>query len=202
MAAPVFTGNPDQMKFDGPGVILMAPYASDLVLPTFASTASAFTNSWDAAWQPVGYTDDGFQLDLSTTTTDVEAAESLYPIAKPVTRKDASVKFTMLQNNKFNIARAMNGGTFTVTGSTGTKVTKYSPPVIGGELRSAVAWLSSGQDESIIVYKVFQSGSLSIARKKVGTKWQLACDFGAEVPSPSLSTDLFNVWYAGIGFDA
>lgn len=201
MTAPVLTYNTEQLHYDGPGLILAAVYSPTLTLPTFAATASVFTNDWDAAWTPIGLTDTGFQMDFTTATTTIEAAELQLPVATVVTSKTASLKFSMMQDNKFNLARAMNGGTFTVTGSAGTKVTKYSPPVIGGELRTAIAWISSMQDESIIVYKTFQTGSLSIQRQKLGTKWVLACDFAMEQPDQSLSTDPWNRYYAGTKLD-
>lgn len=202
MAVPVFTGNVNQVHYDGPGIILMAPYSDSLAVPTFAAASSAFTNDWDPVWQPVGYTDDGFEVDFTTTTVDIDAAETIYPLAVVETKKDVNVKFSMMQDNKFNIARAMNGGTYTVlSGSGADKVTKYTPPIVGGSLRSAVAWISSAGDEAIIVYRVFQSGNLAFARKKLGTKFVLACDFKAEVPAASLSTELWDRFYAGTKLD-
>lgn len=201
MVAPVFTGNVNQLHYDGPGIILMAPYSATLTLPTFTSVSSAFTNTWDAAWQPVGYTDTGFEVDLATTTVDIDAAESIYPLATVETLKTINVKFTMMQDNQFNTLRAMNGGSYTTSGSSGAAVTKYTPPIVGGSLRSAIAWLSQGADQSWIGYKAFQSGNITVQRQKLGTKFLLACDFKLEVPDSSLSTSLWNSWYAGTAYN-
>lgn len=201
MASPVFQGNVNQVHYDGPGIILMAPYATDLTVPTMTSASSAFTDTWDGAWQPVGYTDDGFELDFGFTTVDIDAAESLQDLATVVTKQTTSIKFSMMQDNTFNMRRAFNGGTYTVTGSAGTQVTKYSPPIAGGELESSIAWLSTKRDEVIVAYRVLQTGNLAFARKKVGTKFVLACDFRVLVPDPTLSTDVWNRWFAGTKYD-
>jgi hypothetical protein len=199
MAAPVLTATPAQMNYDGPGIILMSPLAS--TLPTFASTASIFSNTWDAAWIPVGYTDTGFQLDYTLTTVDIDVAESLRPVDVVATKDEVHVKFTMLQTNKFNIKAAFNGGTWTVTGATTTQVSKYSPPLLGANQSFMLGWLSQARDEAVLVYKVFQSGSLSIQRAKAGTKALLACDFRAVQPDPLVSADQWNWYIAGTASD-
>lgn len=201
MAAPTFTGNVNQVHYDGPGLVLMAPYSATLTLPTFAAASSVFTNSWDSAWTGVGFTDTGFQVDLATTTVDIDAAESIYPLATVETLKTVNAKFTIMQDNQFNMVRALNGGTYTTTGSAGTSVTKYSPPIVGGSLRSAIAWISQSGDQAWIGYKAFQSGNLSVQRQKIGTKFTLACDFKLEVPDASLSTDVWNSYYAGTKYN-
>lgn len=201
MTAPTFTGDVSQVEYTGPGLILMAPYAVDLTLPTFAAASSVFTNSWANDWVPVGYTDDGIEFTFTTTVNEIEAAETLYPLAKIETKKDISVKFAMLQNNEFNLSRAMNGGTFTTaSGSGATKVTKYSPPTFGGAERSAIGWISQDNDEALIVYKTWQQAALSVKYGKIGIKWMLNCDFAAEIPDPEVSADPWNRWAAGERF--
>lgn len=201
MTAPTFTGNTEQLHFDGPGIILLAPYSTSLTIPTFAATTSAFTNSWDTAWVPSGYTDDGFDLTINRTVTEIDAAETLYPVGKVETKQDVSVKFSMMQDNKFNIQRALNGGTFEETGSDGTKVSKYIPAQLGSGGRSAIGWISQTGDQAVIVYKCYQSGNVTFARKKAGTKFMLACDFGAELPDSDVADDMYNIWYAGTVYD-
>lgn len=201
MAAPTFTGDVSKIHYDGPGLIFAAPYSTTLTLPTFASTASVFSNSLDAAFVGVGYTDSGFSIDLATTTVDIDAAESVYPLATVETLKTVNAKFTMMQDSQFNMKIAMNGGTYTSTGSTGTKVTKYSPPIVGGSLRTTLLWISQAGDQAWIGYKCFQSGNLSIQRQKLGTKFQLAVDFKLEVPDVSVSPDVWNSWYSGVKYD-
>lgn len=200
MAAPALTLNPLQTHYDGPGIILMAEEGATLPTPTVAD--SKFTNSWDAAWLPVGYTDTGITFDFTTSTTDIESAEELEEIAKVETKRSVSVKFSMMQDNKFNMKVAMNGGTWTVVSGTGaTQLSKYSPPILGQGKHFMLGWISTASDEIVIVYKVTQTGSLSMARQKVGTKFVLACDFSVVKPDPAVSTDRWNRYVAGSKFD-
>lgn len=200
MAAPTLDLDPTQVHYDGPGIILLAELGS--TLPTHAVASSVFTNSWDAAWIPVGYTDDGIGFDFTTSTTDIESAEELEEIAKVETKRSVSVKFSMMQDNKFNLRVAMAGGTWTVvSGSGATQLSKYSPPILGGGKSFMLGWISTAANEVVIAYQVRQVGSLSMSRKKVGTKYVLACDFSVEKPSPSVSTDRWNKYVAGTLFD-
>lgn len=206
MAAPVFAGNVDQTQYDGPGLIMLASYddllATPANLPTFTAASSAFTNVWDDMWVPVGFTDDGFELDFDTTTTEITAAEQLEPLDTIETRKTGTVKFSMLQNSKFNIQRALNGGTWTTSGTGAAQISKYTPGTAGARKYSAVAWLSASYDMSAIVYKTSQTGSLAFTARAIGTKRVLACNFAMATPSPTVSTSPWNLWVAGTKYDA
>ncbi len=195
MAAPAITKNPTQVR-TGPGKIFLAALGS--TVPTWAVTGSVFSNSWDAAWTSVGYTDDGLTITLGRSVEDVEVAEEFYPIARKTTQMNGSATFSMAGVNLANLKFALNGGSWATTGTGATTMNKYSPPSPGSEVRCMLAWIGDAADEVFIAYQVYQSGELSWARQKGAAKASLSgLTFDFEVPSTGVSADVWNYYTAG-----
>jgi hypothetical protein len=196
MAAPVLYENPSQIK-TGPGQIFMAPPGTDL--PTFAATASKFSNAW-TDWVPVGFTDDGLTFTQGRTAEGIQVAESLVDIRKTTTGVQERVSFSPAGINETNFSLAMNGGTWSTVGAgTGaTLVRKFAPPEIGQEARVMLGWVSEDLDEAFVWYKCFQTAESSMARQKGTAKASLTgLQFDIEPPDPLVSTDRWNYYTAG-----
>jgi hypothetical protein len=184
----------------GPGKIYMAPLGS--TVPTFAATSSVWSHSIDAAWLPLGSTKSGCEFSFGTETSEVDAAESFYPVLTVTTKLTAKVAVELQEVTKRNLQFALNGGTWATSGATTTLVNTYSPPLVGADVRSMFMWVSGDDDEAVIFYKVAQTGEMKIKRSKGADNATFACDFTAEMPASGVATVPWKAFYAGVGLGA
>ncbi|MEV1321957.1 hypothetical protein AB0J14_38415 [Micromonospora arborensis] len=191
MAVP--TIQPGQIK-TGPGRILYAPLGT--AIPTFTAAASKITGTW-TTWLEVGATDSGLTYTESTETSDVNVAESLYPVRTVTTGKGSRVAFTMSHISDVNWKLAMNGGTITTSGTGVTKLNTYVPPLVGAENRVMLGFLSLEEDEVLIWPQVFNVGSVETARGAFDTKAGLPVEFAAELPDPAVMLTPYKRWTSG-----
>lgn len=181
----------------GPGKIYFAPIGSDV--PAMTVTGGVFTDAWPVAWLEAGPTDSGFESGHSTDTDTVEVEESLYPVRTETTGKSDTVSFSLVNDNPRTLKLALNGGTVTVTGTTGTTLTKYSPPLIGAEVRVMIGWESNDSKIRQVYYQCFQTGNVSPSRRKGNNKVVYEMEFAVELPAPSVADVPWNRWDAGAG---
>jgi hypothetical protein len=166
----------------GAGYLYKAPLGS--TLPVNTVTGSKFTDSWQAAWIPVGITREGNEFSYQIATDTVEAAEFLDPLKIVSTGRQIGVSFEMLQIHLGNIKTSMNGGTIaTVSGTTATLLSSYVPPVVGQEVRTMLGWESEDATERWIWYQCFQTGEVRIGRRKGAANAGIPVEFGVEQPS-------------------
>jgi len=181
----------------GPGIIRFAPLGS--ALPTMAVANSTFlADTWPVAWLEVGPTDSGFQTTHSTDTDKVEVEESLYAVRTETTGKTDAVSFTLAADNLRTMKLAMNGGVVLTTGSTVTTLNKYSPPLIGNEVRVMIGWESDDNKVRQIFYQCFQTGSPNPERRKGTAKAAYGLEFAVELPAPAVASTPWNRWDAGV----
>jgi hypothetical protein len=179
----ISTVTPGRIK-TGPGLYRYAPLGT--ALPTVAAIASSFAAvSWAAGWIDIGATDDGLTYTEAVQSAPVPVAETVYPIKTVVSSKVGTVALAAAQLDDLNWKLAMNGGTITVSGTAGTKMSLYIPPLAGAETRVMVAFQSLADDEILIFGQCFQTGSIAVSRKGVGdvTKALLPMEFTAELPA-------------------
>lgn len=176
----------------GPGYLYAAPLAS--TLPSNSVTGSVFTDTWPGAWLPFGITDSGSDFKHDLTVDNVVAEEYLDAIAYTTTARQVSIAFSMANINATNFKRAVNGGTITVTGSAGTTLNAFTPPVLGAEVRIMVGWESTDGTERLVGYQCLQIGSIDIPRRKGANKAVIPVEFRFEQPG---SGSPFTYWTAG-----
>lgn len=200
MALPTLVRDGDQVK-TGPGLILLAPLTA--AFPTLVAAGSIFTNGFPG-WTVAGYTEEGMTVKFGRDTEDVVVAEEDYPIRSVTTSMTGVAEVTLVNINEFNIKAALNGGNWTtVTGTGATQIKKYSPPTPGNEDRLMLVHIGQDSDEILVAYQVYQSGEVSISRKKGADKASLSgLQFNFERPETSVSADVWNYFYAGEWADA
>jgi hypothetical protein len=169
----------------GPGRIYYAPLGT--AIPAITAVASKITATW-TSWVQVGSTDAGLTYTETAETADITVAESLYPIRTVVTGKSSRVAFVMSEITDINWKLAMNGGTNTSTGSAGTKLTTYVPPLVGAETRVMLAFVDNLDTEAIVWPQVFNVGSVEYVRGTYETKAGLSVEFNAEIPATGYVT--------------
>lgn len=94
-------GNPTAVTL-GPGRLSYAPIGT--AEPTLASALLP------SAWQAVGYTENGTEIDISQTTNDILVAEEFDPVGNVMTARTQTLKVTMAEARKKNLLLAMGGG--------------------------------------------------------------------------------------------
>lgn len=167
-----------------PGYLWWAPAAT--AEPTHAVTASVFSDAWPGAWLLLGATEEGHNFNWQTTTEQITVAEFLDPIKYVSTGRTGSLAFALASITATNLKRALNGGTITTTGTGATTMNVYTPPLLGAEVRAMIGWESQDGTERLIAYQTFNTGQVSVNRRKGAAKATFPVEFSLEVPASGL----------------
>lgn len=89
----------------------------------------------------------------------------------------------MAENTVRNLTLAMNGGTVTVSGTAPDEVYTYEPPEPGTEERRMLLFESEDGQERWVFRRVFQGGSVTMARRKGAEKATISVEFRLEKPT-------------------
>jgi hypothetical protein len=176
----------------GPGYLYEAQLGTSLPANTVAG--SVFTDNWPAGWNLWGITTDGSEFDYDITTAEILAAEYFDPIQIVTTERSASFKFELMQVHATNLARSLNGGSLTVSGSGATQLNSYTPPAVGAEVRIMIGWEAQDSTERMVMEQCFQIGSLAVSRKKGADIATLPLEFHAEIAASGFP---FRYWSSG-----
>lgn len=177
----------------GPGYLYWG--AIGTAEPTSTVAASIFTDTW-TGWTVLGYTDGGHVFTYDLTVDAAEAAEAFDPLAYATTARRVSIAFALLGMTAANLKKMLNGGTITVTGTTGTTKSVYTPPDPGSEVRCLLGWESTSLDERIVARQCYQGGTMTVARSKgAAARPSFGATFNLEVPATGLK--LFDYITAG-----
>lgn len=177
------TGNAAALSL-GPGWLYWAPLGTALPIDR--------TTALDAAYQRIGYTDEGSELSFEISSESVEVAEELDPVFTRTTGRNGSLTFAMAENTVRNLTLAFNGGT---VASVGTGDFSYEPPEPGQEVRRILVWESEDAQERWVYPQVFQAGSVTMSRRKGATKTTIPAQFKLEKPAAGGAP--FKAFYAG-----
>lgn len=178
-----------------PGYLFIAPLAS--TEPTNTVSGSVFTDSWPAAWLPLGATEDGTDFSYSSTVEALSVAEFFDPIAYFTTERTGTIAFNMASFGASNYRRALNGGVTALAATSGTGATALytvEPPEPGSEVRCMVGWESLDNSVRLVCRQTIQGGEVTAGFKKAPTPAVIPCTFNLEKPT---SAKPFSLWLAG-----
>ncbi len=180
-----------------PGYLWIAPIGT--AAPTNTVAGSVFTDAADAAWIPLGPTQDGTSFTYSTEVASISVAELADPVTYVTTSRAGNMSFNLANFTLSNYRRALNGGIAALTASSGTGATALytvEPPEPGSEVRAMLLWESLDQTVRIFARQVLQGGEVtSEFRKTAGdTSAVIPCTFNFEVPT---SGKVFSIYGAG-----
>ncbi len=150
------------------------------------------TTSPGAAYKEVGYTSEGSEISFEMSSDPVNVAESLDPVGYRTTARSGSCAFAMAEQTTQNLTLAFNGGTVTATGTTPNRTFKYSPPEAGSEVRRKLVWVSEDGTEMWVLRQVFQTGSVTVARRKGSEYATLPVSFAMEKPATGQAFDVYH----------
>ncbi len=166
-----------------PGFLFVAPLAS--TLPTNTVLGSKFTDSWPAAWVPLGATTEGSTFSYSTTVEAIMVAEFFDPIKYATTERSGNIAFNLADFTLKNYKLALNGGIGAIAPTTGTGTTAlydYEPVAPGNEVRVMVGWESTDATMRLILRQTLQGGEVSSAFQKAPSIAAIPCTFNMEMP--------------------
>jgi hypothetical protein len=178
--------NPNNVKI-GAGTLYAAPIGS--VEPV------SVTGAWDAAWLPLGYTDQGSSFAFGPTVAAVEVEEEFWPIEQAIVSYTGKLTFVLAETTRQNLALALNCGIGSSTisasqGANGDGSLWQEPPAPGADVRVMLGWDSINHAGTaaldpytrIIVRRVLQVGQVTRLARKGNNKSMLACEFALEKP--------------------
>lgn len=164
-------------------------------LPSNTIVGSVFTDVPNpAVWGLLGVTREGHEMNVALSVDQVEAAEYLPPLQNVTTGRTVTVAADMMQISKTQFQLAFNGGTVATSGSGTTLLTTYRLPTVGQERRIQLLWESTDSTERWTAGSVFQTGDVSISRRKGAANASLPVTFTFE---PDTNGDEFVQYFAG-----
>ena len=158
----------------GPGYLYSAPIGT-----TEPSDLATAWTAVSANWVGTGYTDEGSSFAYSPDTDTVEVAEELDPVQVVTTGRSASVTFAMAEITATHMKLASNGGTITA----GAGIVTFEPPDLGTEVRLMLGFESEDHTERWIFRQCFQTGDISIDRRKGADRATISVEYSLEKPA-------------------
>lgn len=163
-------GNPRALSL-GPGYLLKAALGS--------AEPVDLTAAWPAAWEKIGYTEEGSSFSYEPSFENVEIAEELDPVDSAPTGRTASVTFASAEVTAASLARAMNGGL--ITNGAGFKT--FEPPELGEEIYVMLGFESEDGKERWVWRQGKQTGAVEMARRKGAAKTTIGNTFTLYKPA-------------------
>ena len=183
----------------GTGVLYIKDAStSNLAFP--GNTSNNFDNptGMTVAWDQVGYSEDGWTLEVDKTFEDVMVAEELDPIKTLKSAQEVRLTGELAQASLDNFTIAMGGGNRQadeigagVNGGAGTAQSGYhsfKPPTSDSFTEFALILHADGQggsDRQFWMPRTVNTGSFSMAHQKAPAKVTLATEFKLLVPESS-----------------
>ena len=183
----------------GTGVLYIKDAStSNLVFPGDDSSNFKNPTTMTPAWEQVGYSEDGWTLEVDKTFEDVMVAEELDPIKTLKSAQEVRLTGELAQASLTNFSFAMGGGSTAsgeigagASGAAGTSASGYhtfKPPTSDTFTEYALILHADGQagsDRQFWMPRTVNTGSFSMAHQKAPAKVTLATEFKLLVPESS-----------------
>lgn len=181
------------------GVNVLAVPGSLYCAPLGSAEPTSVTGAWPTGWISLGYTEAGSVFDYSPTTSPITPEEQYTPLRNVTTAVTYDMTFSLWETTARNWNLALNNGiVLSPTAQTdGTFI--INPAVIGTEVRVMIGWdsLTNGTTSGtvggrLIMRQAYQTGKVSVNRRKGTNVAALALTFSAEQPNPAIpAVDIF-----------
>ena len=160
-------------------------------------------NAWSdpaSAWLDVGYSEDGWTLEMDKTFEDIMVAEEIDPIATFKTAQEVRLTGELAQASQANIQVALGGGTLTTGDGTNGYVSGYNailPPSTDDFDEKSLLLIvdgPAGADRHVEIPRSINVGAFSMAHQKAPQKVVIGIEFKVLKPkSVSQYTELFRI---------
>lgn len=189
----------------GTGVLYVAAIANDgnasgdyVAFPTDDGA-----NAWAApaaSWVDVGYSEDGWTLEMDKTFEDIMVAEEIDPIATFKTAQEVRLTGELAQASQANLQVALGGGTITTGDGSNGYVSGYNvvmPPATDDFDEKSLLLIvdgPAGADRHVEIPRAVNVGAFSMAHQKAPQKVVIATEFKVLKPkSVSQYGELFRI---------
>lgn len=184
----------------GTGVLYVASISNDgnstgdyVAFPGDSSGAWADPG---ADWVDVGYSEDGWTLEMDKTFEDIMVAEEIDPIATFKTAQEVRLTGELAQASMSNIQIALGGGTFTADDTTdyATGYDSLKPPSTDDFDEKSLLLIvdgPAGADRHVEIPRAINVGAFSMAHQKAPQKVIVAVEFKVLKPKSVQSTNQF-----------
>lgn len=144
------------------------------------------------AWEEVGYSEDGWTLEVDKTFEDVMVAEEVDPIKTLKSAQEVRLTGELSQAGQGKLQIAMGGGTISEDESTNfaSGYDVYLPPLSDSFTEYALVLHTdgpAGADRQFHVPRAVNVGSFAMAHQKAPAKVSLATEFKVLVPDTTLN---------------
>lgn len=154
-----------------------------------------------AGWVDVGYSEDGWTLEMDKTFEDIMVAEEIDPIATFKTAQEVRLTGELAQASQANLQIALGGGTLTTgDGSNGyeTGFNAITPPGTDDFDEKSLLLIvdgPAGADRHVQIPRAINVGAFSMAHQKAPQKVVIATEFKVLAPKQSVSQfqELFRI---------
>ena len=190
----------------GTGVLYVAAIANDgntsdgsdyISFPGVTGTA------WDSPasdWVDVGYSEDGWTLEMDKTFEDIMVAEEIDPIATFKTAQEVRLTGELAQASQANLLVALGGGSITTGNGSNGYVTGYNaiiPPSTDDYDEKSLLLIvdgPAGADRHVEIPRAVNVGAFSMAHQKAPQKVVIGVEFKVLKPkSVAQYTELFRI---------
>ena len=155
-----------------------------------------------AAWVDVGYSEDGWTLEMDKTFEDIMVAEEIDPIATFKTAQEVRLTGELAQASMSNLQIALGGGTLTEDDTTdyAAGYDSLKPPSTDDFDEKSLLLIvdgPAGADRHVEIPRAINVGAFSMAHQKAPQKVIVATEFKVlkpkSVQSTNQHTDLFRI---------
>ena len=188
----------------GTGVLYVAAIANDgnasgdyVAFP--ADNGSGAWSAPAAGWVDVGYSEDGWTLEMDKTFEDIMVAEEVDAIGTFKTAQEVRLTGELAQAGMGNLQIALGGGTFT-SSDTANYASDYAslipPSTDDFDEKSLLLKVDgpAGADRHVEIPRAINVGAFSMAHQKAPQKVVIATEFKVLKPKGvSQHTDLFRI---------
>jgi len=183
----------------GTGVLYVAAISNDgNATGDYIAFPGDNTGAWaDPAsdWVDVGYSEDGWTLEMDKTFEDIMVAEEIDPIATFKTAQEVRLTGELAQASMSNIQIALGGGTFTEddTDLAAGYDTLKPPSTDDFDEKSLLLIVDgpAGADRHVEIPRAINVGAFSMAHQKAPQKVIVATEFKVLKPKSVQSTNQF-----------
>lgn len=160
-------------------------------------------NAWSdpaSDWVDVGYSEDGWTLEMDKTFEDIMVAEEIDPIATFKTAQEVRLTGELAQASQANLLVALGGGSITTGNGSNGYVTGYNaiiPPSTDDYDEKSLLLIvdgPAGADRHVEIPRAVNVGAFSMAHQKAPQKVVIGVEFKVLKPkSVAQYTELFRI---------
>jgi hypothetical protein len=183
----------------GTGVLYVAAISNDgNATGDYVAFPGDNTGAWAdpaADWVDVGYSEDGWTLEMDKTFEDIMVAEEIDPIATFKTAQEVRLTGELAQASMSNLQVALAGGTFTEDDTDyASGYDSLKPPSTDDYDEKSLLLIvdgPAGADRHVEIPRAINVGAFSMAHQKAPQKVVVATEFKVLKPKSVQSTNQF-----------